>query len=260
MYKVVLIDDEPWALYSLENGVEWEKRGFEVIGKAYNGEDGLAIIRKENPDVIFTDIRMDDISGIELLQKARKENITAEFVIVSAYGEFSYAKDAIQCALFDYILKPVEEAEVNNLLARLSRKLKEKRYTAEQIKLVIPEGERKDYEYANQNFVELLHYVDEHFREDFTLEELSAKFYLNNSYTCTLFKKITGDTFSVYLNNLRMKEAHYLLLTTDYSTAKVAELSGYRDYYYFCKAFKRKFGITPRQCRLEGRGGNENKA
>lgn len=253
MYRVILIDDEPWALYALEHGIGWKEKGYSVVATAENGEDGLKLIEEWKPDVVFTDVRMDDMSGLELLREARERGIGAEFVIVSAYGEFSYAQEAIRYHSFDYIVKPVETAEGNRLLERLAAHLERKRYMAEQVRLVVPAGERKGYEVLNQNFMELLHYVEGHFREELTLERLSERYFLNASYVCVLFKRATGETFLGYLNTLRMREAHRLLLTTDDSLAKVAETAGYRDYYYFSRAFKKRFGISPRQCRLEGR-------
>lgn len=259
MYKVILIDDEPWALYALEHGISWREKGFEVVATANNAEDGLNMIQELRPDVVFTDVRMEDMSGIELLQTAREKNIQSEFVIISAYGEFSYAREAIQYNIFDYIVKPVEEATGNMLLERLAKHISKKQYVAEQIRMLVPSEERKNYEVVNQNFIELLNYVEEHFREELTLEKLSEKYYLNMSYICVLFKKMTGETFSGYMNTLRMREAHKLLLTTDESIAKVAEMAGYGDYYYFSKAFKKRFGISPRQCRIEGRGADGEK-
>lgn len=255
MYKAILIDDEPWALYALEHGISWKEKGFEIAATAGNAPDGLQLIMELNPDVVFTDVRMDEMTGIELLKEARARNIECEFVIVSAYGDFSYAKEAIQSGIFDYLVKPVEKADGNKLLERLSAQLAKKKTLEKQLQTAVLPKETKNYEAVNKNFIELLHYVDAHFTEELSLDLLSEKYFLNTSYICVLFKKITNETFSSYLNNLRLKEAYRLLLTTDDAIAEIAELSGYRDYYYFNKAFKKKFGVSPRQCRLEGRKG-----
>lgn len=254
MYKVILIDDEPWALYALEHSIDWEKKGFQVIGTASNGEEGFEIINKEKPDVVFTDICMDDCSGIDLLKKVRDHNILSEFIVVSAYEEFSYAQKAIYYGVFDYVLKPIEEVDGNKLLDRLSKHLADKMELKKEAEEEFLSENRQGY--INPNFELLLDYVDTHFREDLTLSFLAEKFYLNISYICVLFKKLKKDTFSGYLNSVRMKEARKLLLTTTETTAVIAEMVGYKDYYYFNKVFKKQFGMTPRQCRIKG-GANE---
>lgn len=255
MYKVILIDDEPWALYALEHSIDWEKKGFQVVATANNGEEGFELINREKPDAVFTDICMDDCSGIDLLKRARDHNILSEFIIVSAYDEFSYAKEAIYYGVFDYILKPIEEVDGYKLLERLSKQLSIKNEYKKKLEEELLFENRQ--EYVNPNFEILLEYVDTHFREDLTLSFLAEKFYLNTSYICVLFKKMKKDTFTGYLNHIRMKEARKLLLTTNDTTAMIAEAVGYRDYYYFNKVFKKEFGMTPRQCRMKGMRNNE---
>jgi CheY-like chemotaxis protein len=82
MFRVLLVDDEPWDLLGMEKGFPWSETGFSVIGQTTNPVEALDIILKEVPDVIFTDIRMPEISGIELIKKARENNIKSEFIIV----------------------------------------------------------------------------------------------------------------------------------------------------------------------------------
>lgn len=251
MYRVMLIDDEPWALYALQHGIDWEGKDFEIVACCNNAEEALEQMKNSEFDVVFTDVEMDNISGIELIRVARAQGIRAEFVIVSAYEKFSYVRDAIQYNIFDYIVKPIEEADGSKLLERLQKHLSEKKFLREQLKMVTPLNKRKNCESVNKNFIELLNYVEENFCDELKLKQLADEYYLDISYVCVLFKKVTGETFSSYVNSLRLKEAYKLLLTTNESISKVAEMAGYRDYYYFNKIFKKKFGCSPRQCRMQ---------
>ena len=96
MYRVLLIDDERLVLASLRRRIDWEACGFSVCGEAFNGKDGLSKIGELHPDLVFTDIRMPGISGLDLIGQAQKEFPSVRFVVISGYSEFEYAKRAIE--------------------------------------------------------------------------------------------------------------------------------------------------------------------
>jgi len=97
MLKVLLVDDEPFILQGLKLLVDWEKEGFRVAGTAANGMEALAFLKKEKVDLVIADIKMPQMTGLELLEHIRKEKISdAYFVILSGYAEFSFAQQAMQ--------------------------------------------------------------------------------------------------------------------------------------------------------------------
>jgi len=102
---------------------------------------------------------------------------------------------------------------------------------------------------VNENFEKLLEYVNKNYSQQLYLKELSSKFYINFTYCCELFKKITGSTFSEYVTGLRMKRARELLESTGLSIKEICEETGYKDYYYFNSLFKKYHGVTPSQYR-----------
>lgn len=120
MRKVFLIDDEPWALQSLEAALPWREFGFHISGRYTNALEAMDAIAHEPPDVAFIDIRMPDLTGLEIAQRSQSDTI---FVIVSGYEEFEYAQKAMRLGIFDYCLKPVEESTGRDLLKRISDKL-----------------------------------------------------------------------------------------------------------------------------------------
>lgn len=130
MYKVLLVDDEPWVLEGIKRLFNWEQEGFTVIGQTTRSAQALEIIQEKTPDVVFTDIRMPKISGIELMQKVRELKMSTEFIIISGYSEFSYAQEAIRLGAFDYCLKPIEEEYTKDLLKKLFIHLENKRNLA----------------------------------------------------------------------------------------------------------------------------------
>ncbi len=94
-----------------------------------------------------------------------------------------------------------------------------------------------------------LHYIHSHLGKELSLEELASKYYFNPSYFSTLFKKYTGMHYTDYIIDLRLKNAHRLLLDSDKKIYMIAQEVGYRDVKYFNKIFKRRYGVTPDECR-----------
>ncbi len=123
MYKIVLIDDEELVIKSLSASVEWEQYGFEVAGYALNGEEALALFEEIKPDLIFTDIRMPGISGLELIKMTKKKMPELLTIIVSGHAEFALAQKAIQYGVMGYCLKPFDETEIISFLVKAKQQL-----------------------------------------------------------------------------------------------------------------------------------------
>ncbi|GGG58981.1 response regulator transcription factor [Paenibacillus radicis (ex Gao et al. 2016)] len=123
MYKVLIVDDESWVVESLKDLVNWEQYGFEVAGQAANGGEALTAIEAMNPDVVFTDIRMPEMNGLELIRRGKTMGKTIRFVVVSGYAEFAYAQKALSYGAAAYCLKPFDEIEIGGVLAKLKESL-----------------------------------------------------------------------------------------------------------------------------------------
>ncbi|WP_274649522.1 response regulator transcription factor [Paenibacillus humicola] len=475
MYRVLLVDDEIWCLEGMRKLVDWERLGFTVTAQATDASEAFDLICRTKPDVVFTDIRMPEMSGIELLNKTRQAGIESEIVIVSGFAEFEYAQEALRRGAFDYQLKPVDPEEARLLLQKLKQHLDRKQ--AESVNIwrelspvsgnplemlktrgfvpigdywrvlmltgsgswgseqfaslfpslhhhAIPAGDTRtllllngdkppedqeifpildgwsrkrgvlagcsgvaagiehlgrlireasmaalqtflggktgaviftaagsaglenllrktekllwvnndaeicsvlstipdlfqkenlgiyhavylwnrfailvgrrlkcrssgaeadflDYEELvnrfgslasmcramkaviqkvcspieeparqpayNDKFIALLEHVNQNYDKELSLSELADKYYLNMSYCSELFRKATGYTFRYYVTKLRMESAAELMKSGKYSVDRVSCMTGYQDYYYFCKTFKKFYGITPYQ-------------
>ncbi|WP_219638875.1 response regulator [Cohnella sp. CFH 77786] len=128
MYSVLLVDDEPRAIEGLQLFVDWERLGFRVCGTCENGEEALETIRVKAPDVVVTDIRMPGMDGLDLIGRLRAESDSApEIVVLSAYGEFAYAKRALQLGVRHYLLKPIIGEEAAEVLGEVRSRLESRR-------------------------------------------------------------------------------------------------------------------------------------
>ncbi|MBD3919867.1 response regulator [Paenibacillus sp. PR3] len=127
MYKVLLADDEPFALEGLELLVDWESRGFQIDVMCLNGEEAIEHIRHSSPDLVVTDIRMPVLDGFELIEETRRlGNHSTLFVITSGYDDFDYARRAMRLGVKEFMTKPIIGLEIDEVLARVHNELRER--------------------------------------------------------------------------------------------------------------------------------------
>lgn len=127
MYKVLIVDDEKQIVDGLRRMIKWAEFGFEVCASARDGLEAIPLIKAHKPDLVLTDVRMPRMDGLKLLEYVRG-NIPRdiEFIILSGFSEFQYAKKALQYNVKDYILKPIDEAPFYGALIDIKNILKEK--------------------------------------------------------------------------------------------------------------------------------------
>lgn len=120
-YKVLLVDDEAWVVESLKASVDWKAHGFEVAGTALSGSEALSLMSSLKPDVVFTDIRMPGMNGLELIKRGSELPHRAHYIVVSGYAEFAYAQKALTYGALAYCLKPFDEGEIISILGKFKR-------------------------------------------------------------------------------------------------------------------------------------------
>ncbi|MBU3133811.1 response regulator transcription factor [Clostridium gasigenes] len=119
MYKVMLVDDEKLILQGLLKIIEWDKIGLEVIQTADNAISAIELFRKNPVNIVITDISMPKVTGLELIKQIKAIDENVKFIILSGYDEFSYAKTAMKYKVENYILKPINEEELEEALIKI---------------------------------------------------------------------------------------------------------------------------------------------
>ena len=119
MYRLVVIDDEYIVVQGIKALLSRLKLEYEVVGAAYDGIQGLEVIRSEKPDVVITDIRIPGLDGLSLIEAAKEECPETYFIVISGYLEFVYAQRALTLGVSDYIDKPVTAEKLKNALLRI---------------------------------------------------------------------------------------------------------------------------------------------
>lgn len=137
MYRVLIVDDEPWVAYGISKLIDWEGLGFTIIDEAFDGLSALDSIREQKPDVVISDIRMPGLDGLQLLDHIVQDGMETEVVFVSGYSEFEYAQKAIRLGAFDYLLKQIEKPKLLETMKRMSEKLNKKRQSSKEFDLLL---------------------------------------------------------------------------------------------------------------------------
>lgn len=140
----MIIDDEPWIIDGIKKTIQWEKEGYTIVGDALDAYEGMEKIKVLQPDVVMVDIRMPEISGLEMIRRMGSDGSEIEFIIVSGFDEFSYAKEGISLGIFEYILKPICSEELIKVLCKLKVRLSSKRKNAYKDNLEIIEQLAQD--------------------------------------------------------------------------------------------------------------------
>lgn len=122
-YRVLLVDDEEDIRVGISRKMDWAALGFTLVGEAENGREALDLAETLEPDVVLTDIKMPFLDGLELCRILTERLPAAKFVVFSGFDDFEYAKQAIRMNVFEYILKPISAAELENVLRRLKERL-----------------------------------------------------------------------------------------------------------------------------------------
>ena len=239
LYSVVVIEDEYWTLKGIVETFPFAKYEMEVKETFTDPAAALDYIVQNQPDIIITDIEMPDIHGILLIKKLRERMVRSKILVLSAHSNFTYAQELIRLGIFEYCLKPINRQDADLILNRLHFSLDSKTE-------IVTESNITESRSTNSRFSRIVQYINEHYADKLSLNDLCKSFGLNQDYCNTLFQKHYGCTYSYYLKSVRMEKACYLL-RQNVSISDVAVQTGYSDYFYFNKVFKSYYGITPYQ-------------
>lgn len=127
-----IVDDEPIIRTGLSKMIDWQALGFEISALAQNGKQALEQQEIEKVDVIITDIEMPIMDGLRFIAQVREDegehsDLPKEIIVLTAYDDFQYAKTAIRYGVSEYVLKPIDEEELTQIMTQIKKHLDEKR-------------------------------------------------------------------------------------------------------------------------------------
>ena len=247
MIKVYIADDEVWVILGLQKQLKNTGLPVQVVGTANNGLTAKEEIAQLKPDIVFTDIRMPGENGLDLLRDIGSLSPDTKVVIISGYADFEYAREAISGRAFEYLVKPIHEEDLINLLNRIQKEINPDQTEEESRK----ESDRLIFDNASSDVDKVIVEIRENYLKDLSLSDLAEKYGMSSASLSTQLKEKLGMTYSDYVTSLRIQKAKDLLENTTLSIQEVAERSGYSDYFYFTKVFKKVEGISPSKYKKE---------
>lgn len=127
MFKLMIADDNPYALDALRNALDWEEYDLSLAGEFLNGQELLNAARKNTPDVVITDISMPRLNGIALAVALQELSPRIKIVFLSNYSDFEFLQKAVQLHITDYLLKPFEPAQIVAVVKNIVKELCDER-------------------------------------------------------------------------------------------------------------------------------------
>ena len=245
MYRVVLIDDEKIIVDGLTRVIKWEDYNCEVVGAAYDAAGGAALIRRLKPHIVFTDIKMPDQDGLTMLAGLKSEFPEMQIAVLTGYRDFNYAQEAIKLGVTRFLLKPSKMDELHEALSAMKERLDKLPPDA-----AAGEDEPCLDRHAGSFIVnQAMAYIEEHYAQKLTLQEVADKCYVSQWHLSKLINKYTGNTFYELLNNVRIEKAKALLNDPKLKIGDIVDMVGYSDAAHFSRVFKRIVGVSANEYR-----------
>ena len=237
MYRVMIIDDEIAVRKRLQETIAWEALGLEVVGVAASGIEAINVIDDVNPDIVFVDICMPFMNGIEFTRVATTRYPDLMVIVLTGFDDFEYARQCVSLPVVEYMLKPIVRKDVEKILKKVVEKI-DKRKTESKIVEAEEEG-INSYEVQ-----QIAIYLRENYKDStINLTSVAQQFGFNACYLSRKFKREMGMSFLEYLMKCRMERA-IELKKSSYKMFETANEVGIPDPNYFGRCFKKYTGIS----------------
>ncbi|MBR2565370.1 MAG: response regulator [Paenibacillus sp.] len=249
---ILIVDDEPRTREGIRKTLEAWSAGRNWIQTAASGVEARDWLAGQPADLLITDVRMPEFSGLSLVEAIQHFPSKPAVLIMSGYADFNYAQQAIKLGVVEYLLKPIDKEQLLQTVQKALHIHEQQRRIQAMQDIVDPKlvdiRERREQQDSTP-IGEALAYIETHLGEPITMRELADSLHLNSSYFSVLFKEQVGLNFSEYLMRKRVQRAKELLVQTNLPISEVAERVGYQTDKYFIKVFKSLENISPSKYR-----------
>lgn len=261
MIRLLIAEDEELARHELESTVPWEDWGYVLVGAAEDGVRALELIHERHAEIVLTDIRMPGMDGMALMRALADAVPPAPqplFVILSGHADFAYAREALRLGAFDYLVKPIDDGELEATMNRAALEIQARSHAAslelaardDKAVSIVRELIQDRAVGSGDAYIEAaLSDIAARYMLDLSADAVAERLKISGDHLTRLFKRATGLTFSEYLTRFRMRRAMELLRDPSVRIGEVADLCGYRDARYFSTLFRQTVGLTPSEFR-----------
>jgi YesN/AraC family two-component response regulator len=253
--RAVLIDDEEWIREGLTEHIHWEQLGIELVKSFGNGADAFQFIEQNEVHIILSDIRMPNMTGIELLASLREMEqkqariISAEVIFLTGYDDFKFAQTALKLGALDYILKPAEVSDIEDALIKARDAWHKESSKYLNLNDGINSTSPVSVEPISYLISKALQALHSRYMEDLQVTQIAEELFITPNYLSRLFKQETGISFSEHLSQIRVQKACELLVETNEKIYRIGEVIGHGNPRYFSEWFVKQMGMTPGEYR-----------
>lgn len=254
--KLLIVDDEIFAIQGIMDGVNWDVLDFEEVLQANSYAQAVELLQKKPVEVVLCDIEMPDESGLELIGWINGHLPETECIILSCHDEFDFARQAVKLNCLDYILKPARYDFLTEVLRKAYETVLEKNRQAMLEgygKIYIDNLSRSKHDDSGDAVEKAADYIDRHLAEELSVKTLANMAYVSPDHLTRSFKKKFHQTVSEYILQKRMTMAGELLKDEKLTVTMVSDSVGFGNYSYFTEQFKKYYGMTPREYQSRNR-------
>lgn len=242
MYKFLLVDNDDIVCEFISCTIDWEALRFEPPFVFSNAADALQYLEDNQIDVVMTNIHMEGMSGLELAQKLREEHPNILTVLFTDSQSFDDALQAIKIGVFDYLLKPASQDQLEDLMYKLVARLDN--WPNRNLNKENPDCWESIISMAQK-------YIDDNLCNNIRLESIAEYVHMNPTYFSRYFKKHTNQKLIDYITDQRIKKAVDLMRDPTVKIYNIGYQVGYKNLQHFYKIFKQVTGYTPNEYRKQ---------
>ena len=246
MLKLLIAEDEIKELEWLSTYIkEHHSERLTVVGECTDGVTALKRAQETKPDIVFLDIQMPLMNGIDVAKTLKQQDKFVNIVFLTAFSTFEYAHEALKIGALDYLLKPYDPKEIDILIDKLIPTMNNNLQS--DLRQIVTHMNNASTKSSDNPVVRLaIEYIEDHYSEKISLEMLSESIGFSSSYVSKCLNKHLGKNFNSLLLETRCKVAVKLLTEDRLTVNEVAYRVGFSDPNYFTKCFKSYFGDTPK--------------
>ncbi len=251
--RVVVVEDQQELCNVLAKRISQLHDNYEIVGKAYNGLDGLKMIQATEPDAAFIDIRMPFMDGLQVMEQLNKDgNHRTKCIVLTAYSDFPYTQASIRSGAFDYLLKPVSTGMLEQVMDRVVRSLEPRKVNnAGSIDYALDQHVSKhlndwvqDKKIKDELVLKVIHIIQAEYMHPITLNNLAERLHVNESHLCRVFSKKAEMNLIQFLNTFRIELAKILMCYPELRIGDIAKMTGFYNINYFGRLFKKHTGLS----------------
>lgn len=247
-YNFIFIDDDDTIRETMQYIADWKNLGFNYAASFATIGEALRYMEENEVELVISDVLLNGETGLELAELMQKEYPSVLLILISAHRDFEYVRKALQYNVFSYLTKPTSSEEITKVMENAREKI-DKLKSLDSVSSFL-------YNEVKYNSIvkEAVVYINEHFKENITRDDVANYLSINPQYFSRYFKKFTGKKFVEYLNEVRIAHAIHLLETTNMKIYEICYACNYKNNHYFLNMFKKQTGMTPYDYRKKFRG------